>query len=275
MRITERFDYEEIQGFKFGYSPIGKPSLFAIIYYVDGLLIDTGQRSMQKAILEKTSDLPVQQMLITHHHEDHSGNIRELRDQFNCKAYASEKCCELMKDPPSISFAQYMVWSSRPACHDLTPISGSIQTENYEFQLIPIPGHAEDMVALYEPERRWLFSADLFINGYISYFLKNESIVDQINSIKRILELDFKVLLCSHNPRIHDGREKLQEKLNYLEDFHSRVSQEYQKGNSASRIMKNLKLNENTYIRLFSHGQLSMMNMVRSSIRDYENSKNS
>jgi glyoxylase-like metal-dependent hydrolase (beta-lactamase superfamily II) len=273
VRVTDSFNFEEIRYFKFGYNPLGKPSLFTYIYFVDGLLIDSGQRLMENKVSEVTSNLEVRQIFITHHHEDHSGNIQKLRDQFNCDVYASEECCELMKDPPPLSLAQKLVWGTRPPYHDLCPVSDFITTPNHRFQLIPIPGHASDMIALYEPERKWLFSADLYINSYISYFLKNESIADQIRSIRRVLDLDFKVMLCSHNPRIHDGRKKLEEKLLYLEGFHKNVGELHSKGQSAREIMVGLKLKENYFIKILSHGHLSMLNMVRSSIRDYEQGK--
>ena len=113
MLISESFKYEDIIGFKFGSSPIGKPKIFSHIYYIDGLLIDTGNSKMCKTILSKTNDLQINQILITHHHEDHSGNIYPIQVQHHCPVYASDKCCDLMKDPPEISFAQKLTWGQR------------------------------------------------------------------------------------------------------------------------------------------------------------------
>ncbi len=271
MTIIESFEFESIRYFKFGYNPIGKPSLFAYIYFVDGLLIDSGQRRMKREILSTLSPLDVQQMFITHHHEDHSGNIHPLKAQFDCPVYASELCCEMMKNPPPISLAQKVVWGTRPAYHDLIPITDHLETPNNNFTIIAIPGHAKDMVALYEPERKWLFSADLYVNSYIGYFLEDESIVQQIQSIKKILVLDFKTLFCSHNPRIEDGRQKLEEKLHFLEDFNQNVIEWYKKGYNAKEIYKILKMKEHGFIHILSHGYLSKLHMVKSVIRDFKN----
>ena len=99
MVITESFRSAEVLGLKFGLNRIGKPKMYTHIYFVDGLLIDTGQSRMRKWILSETKALPVEQIFLTHHHEDHTGNVRQLKEQHNCKVYAYDLCCQMMKDP--------------------------------------------------------------------------------------------------------------------------------------------------------------------------------
>ncbi|MEM9326647.1 MAG: MBL fold metallo-hydrolase [Bacteroidota bacterium] len=270
MTSTDHFEHDGVQVFRFGYSPVGRPYLFVNLYYVDGLLIDTGQRWARKQIQQKLSELDVQQIYITHHHEDHTGNIPELRAQFSCPVYAPERCCEVMKSPPSISVAQWLTWGPRPAYHHLLALDGQLQTPSHTFSIVPIPGHASDMVALYEPDRKWLFSADLYLNSYIGYYLKNERMSQQIASLKRALALDFKVLFCAHNPQFTDGREKLQRKLHFLEDFYGSVSHWYKQGYQTNEIYRIMNLKEHGLIHLLSRGELSKLNMVRSVIRDIE-----
>ncbi|GAA4835870.1 MBL fold metallo-hydrolase [Algivirga pacifica] len=272
MYITESFQYEEVLGFKFGYQPIGKPNMFSHIYYVDGLLIDTGHQRVRKAVKKTVQELNVEQIFITHHHEDHTGNILPLQAIYGCEVYASEMCCELMKNPPQLSFAQKITWGDREAYQHLTPIENVIYTPNYTFQIIPIPGHAPDMVALYEPNKKWLFSADLFINTYIGYFIEDESIREQINSIQKIITLDFEVLFCSHNPQLSHGKERLVKKLHFLESFFEEVASLHKKGYSPDEIFKLLELKENWMVKILSGGKLSRLNMVRSVVRDLERS---
>ena len=270
MKSISSFRYEDVEGFRFGYSPIGKPKLLVYIYFVDGLLIDTGQRHMQKDIIKTVKSLPVDQIFITHHHEDHTGNITELQNHFNCPILSSKLCSEIMEAPPKISFAQKMVWGDRPAYKGLEVRENSITTNQFQFEIIPIPGHAPDMVALYEPNKKWLFSADLFINTYIAYFLENESIVDQINSIKTVLKLDFEVMFCAHKPILENSKAKLNKKLNFLLDFYEQVVDLHQKGFLPKQIFKKLQLKEDWFTRILSSGALSKMNMVKSVIRDFE-----
>lgn len=268
MRITESFEHEAIRGYKFGYHPFAKPSLYVHVFYVDGLLIDTGQPRMHREILAKVKDLPVNQIYITHHHEDHSGNIPLLRNHFQCPVYAPDLCCEMMKAPPSISFGQHMLWGDRPPYTELIPKMGQLETEQYRFEIIPIPGHAADMVALYERQQGWLFSADLYVNSYIAYFLHSEGMLQQIESIKHILTLDFDAMICSHKPVLTGGKAKLAKKLAFLEDFYGQVQSGYSKGMGAKQIFREMKLTEAWPTRLLTHGYLSKLNMVRAAVKD-------
>ncbi len=270
MLIDEQFSFDEVQGFKFGYSPLGRPSMFSHVYFVDGLLIDTGHRTIQKSLLNRTKGFEIKQVFITHHHEDHTGNLPAVLEQKGVQAFSSLLCSEMMKDPPSISFAQKLTWGDRPAFEKLIPLEKQLETENHQFQIIPIPGHAVDMVALYEPEKKWLFSADLFISSYIGYILENESIHDQINSIKAVLELDFEAMFCAHNPQLKNPKKKLRKKLTFLEESFESVSSLYEKGMTAELIFKELKWKENWSVRILSGGHLSRLNLVKSIIRDIE-----
>lgn len=273
MIVSNSFTHKDVLGLEFGYHPINRPVLTVHLYYIDGLLIDTGQAHCRQQILQTLKDLPIDQIFVTHHHEDHTGNVDALQKQHQCEVYATPSCCELMTNPPPISFAQRMVWGNRPSALQLVPVGNVIQTPNHRFELIPIPGHAPDMVALFEPDKKWLFSADLYINSYIGYMLKDESIASQINSIQKILQLDFEVLLCSHNPQLVQGKTQLRKKLDFLLAFYDRVAQLHQQGLSAHQIFTKLKLKENWYVRLFSGGQLSKLNMVKSVMRDVNNLK--
>lgn len=268
MKLVDHFSYEEVRGFKFGKSLFGVPKLFSHIYFVDGLLIDTGHRRMTNDIFKTVENLDVQQIFITHYHEDHSGNIARLQQHFDCPVYASFQCCEIMKAPPPISLPQKLSWGDRPAFKKILPKSDFLKTENYNFQIIPIPGHAIDMVALFEPQRKWLFSADLFVSPYIAYFLEEESMLDQIHSIRKILQLDFDILLCGHNPQLKNGKAKLEKKLQFFEDFYEKVSIAYKRGYAPNQILKQLKIKEYWMMRILSNGHLCRLNMVKSVIRD-------
>lgn len=268
MKRSSSFTHQDVQIFKFGSWPFGQPKMFSHLFFVDGLLIDTGHSNMRQEVLQAVSNLGVEQLFITHHHEDHTGNVAVLQAHFACPALASAKCVELMKDPPPISFAQWLTWGARPAFHGLTETMDRLSTSRYNFEIYPIPGHAEDMLCLYEPEQGWLFSADLWVNDRIRYFMRPESVREQIKSIRRVLELDFQVLFCSHNPQLQGGKQRLVNKLQFFEDFYGKVALQYHKGLRPQQIMQALGMKENWNIRLTSGGELSTLNMIKSVIRD-------
>ena len=124
------------------------------------------------------------------------------------------------------------------------------------------------MLCLHEANQGWLFSADLWVNEYIRFFMRTESMSQQIESMKRVARLDFDVMLCSHNPQFKEGKAKLFKKIQFMEDFYGRVAELYQQGKKASTIMNEMKLKENKQIRFLSGGALSTLNMVKSVIRE-------
>jgi endoribonuclease LACTB2 len=268
MLLHNHFQHDNVRAFRFGYHPLGKPTMFVHCFLVDGLLIDTGQSRARQAILEILGQQPVEQLFITHHHEDHTGNLPQLRAHFGCPTYSSARCAEMMQAPPRISLAQKLVWGERPADGDLTPIEGVLETNNHRFELIPIPGHAEDMVALYEPHRGWLFSADLYVHHRIKYFMASESMLGQIDSLKRVLALDFEVLFCAHNPQLTGGKEKVRQKLAFFEDFYGQVGLFAERHHNPGSIFKAMGLKEKTMTKYLSGGHLSAINMVRAALKD-------
>ncbi|MEO0339392.1 MAG: MBL fold metallo-hydrolase [Bacteroidota bacterium] len=270
MIVVERSSFQEVECFRLGYHPFIKPKLCTHSYWVDGLLIDTGQNRVKNTFLSLLESESIEQVYITHHHEDHTGNLASILKQKSCPAYASKACSELMKAPPPISFAQYFAWGNRPPFSDLIPKEDFIETDQYRFDIIPTPGHAPDMVVLHEPKQGWLFSADLYLNSYISYYLFSESMLEQIQSIKRVLELDFEILFCGHNPQLKNGKAALAKKLDFLIDFYEQVEFWHGKGYAPKVIFKAMKLKENRTIQLMSHGWLSKINMVKSAVRDIE-----
>lgn len=268
MKVSQSFEHQPIKGFKFGQSIFGKPKAFAHCYFIDGLLIDTAHSNMQKAAVATLTQLPIEQIFITHHHEDHNGNLKPLQAHFNCPTYASPLCVELLKKPPRITIAQKLSWGDRPPNYNITPITKVLKTPNHTFKIIPIPGHAIDQVALLEKNQGWLFSADLYVYHYIKYMMQPESIATQIESIQRVLQYDFDVLLCGHNPQFKGGKQKLQKKLSFLEGFYGQVAHFYRKGYTPNAIMKAMKLKENWYVRILSENTISTLNMIKSVIRD-------
>jgi len=257
------FEAGAIKAHRFSLDLWARPKMHSLIYWIDGLLIDTGPAIAEAQILDIVSKAKLKQIFISHHHEDHTGNLKAIVRQLEIPAYSSSQCAVLMKDPPALSLAQKMTWGQRPAFDGLEVKEKTLETDLYKFQLIPIPGHAPDMCALHEEGQGWLFSADLYINHEIGYFLKNENMAEQIKSIKKVLGLGFETLLCAHQGQVNKPHEKLKLKLQFLEDFLGKVRLHQAQGLSAPEIFRAMRLRENWPLWLASAGKLSKMNMVK------------
>lgn len=270
--ITEK-SYEDLKYWKLGSDAFGKPSMYVHSFLWDGLLIDTGQPRVEKEFSEALQTKSIDKIILTHHHEDHSGNVEAIKKLKNINAYASPLCCTYMVKPSRVEPARWMTWGQNTPAQMIPLKDKSIHTDKYTLDIIDTPGHAADQISLYNAERGWLFSGDIFIHDYVKIFMRDEKIDEQISSIQKLLRLDFDVLLCNHQPILTGGKKRLENKLQFLLDFYGNIEKLYHKGYSEKSIMQDLGLKELRSIVWMSFGQLSMKNMVRSTIHAINNNK--
>ncbi|MDZ7665069.1 MAG: hypothetical protein U5K27_07035 [Desulfotignum sp.] len=82
----------------------------------------------------------------------------------------------------------------------------------------------------------------------------------QIESLKKVSNLDFNALLCGHNPRQKKGREHIQSKLEFLENLYGNIVHLWKKGLPEKQIFNELELKEACIYKYFCFGNVSMMN---------------
>jgi glyoxylase-like metal-dependent hydrolase (beta-lactamase superfamily II) len=260
---------DPIQRFRWTSYLFGRRYRLAVqAYFVDGLLIDTGPGKLREEVLADLSPLPIEQIFLTHHHEDHTGNLAALCAPLpNVPIYAHPRCAALLKNPPRISLAEKLTWGNHTAVQTIQPVDTELSTFKYTFTPIYTPGHAIDHLALHEPNEGWLFSGDLYVHPYITYFVANECMATQIKSLKKLLALDFERLLCSHSTEQQNGHTLLRQKLQFFQTFSGRVLHWHGEGLSDKEIMRKMQLKERWMIKILSGGWLSALNMVRSVLR--------
>ncbi|MCP4718801.1 MAG: MBL fold metallo-hydrolase [Desulfobacteraceae bacterium] len=274
MQVCKSYTFDHgIRGFKLGWSLAGPPLMTVYLYIFDHVMIDTGQSHMGNQALAIARENCVDQICLTHHHEDHSGNCARIHKNLGIKVFGHSLTKEKLKKPYKILPYQKYVWGKT------TPVHVSCFPETMETglgRIIPLhtPGHARDHVVYFLPEKGVVFSGDLYLGDRIRYFRADEDMGTQIASLKRVMELDFSILLCSHNPRQTRGRYHLQNKLDFLENLYGNIIRLWKTGMPQKEIFKNLKLKEDYFTKYFCFGNVSMINGVRSAIQHYEQDQN-
>ncbi|PKN39132.1 MAG: MBL fold metallo-hydrolase [Deltaproteobacteria bacterium HGW-Deltaproteobacteria-2] len=273
MKLCKTHHFGDVTGYELGYGYIGKPYMTTIFYSVGNILVDTGLSHMRKEVLEIVRNKKIDCVLLTHHHEDHSGNVAAIMKEKQIPAFGHPKTIEKMRDGFNILMYQHLIWGKAEIANIL-PLPPVIETE--EFSLIPIhaPGHSKDHTIFFEKNRGWLFCGDLYLGSKIKYFRADENLTDTFNSIREVLKLDFESLFCAHNPREHDGRLALQKKLEYLENFSGEIARLLKSGISEKEIIKKMSKNEVHFVKMLTFGNVSLEQMVRKAIQ-YVNSTSS
>jgi glyoxylase-like metal-dependent hydrolase (beta-lactamase superfamily II) len=241
-------------------------------FWVDGLLIDTGHRNSRENVKQWLEGRQVDKIAITHHHEDHTGNVAYLMKKLQVQAYAHPLCVDILGKGYNVSALGKLISGSVDKAK-LLPIGDRIATPNHTFEVIHTPGHTDDHICLFERSRGWLFSGDLFVADKIKYFDTTEDLAEQIRSLRKLAALDFEALFCSHNPKTDRGRERIQSKLQHFEDFYGQVEEMHRKGMNDREILRKLGRKENYLFHYITLGNYNSVNMVKSVVRDVRRSR--
>lgn len=241
-------------------------------FLVDDVLIDTAQRHNRENIYGILKDKSIHKILLTHHHEDHSGNLNYLMRKFKIDAYGHPIAQSILSKGYEISpLSSYFSGKVEKANIKSINDGDMIETAKHQLKAIYTPGHCDDHICYYEANEGWLFSGDLYVADRIKYFAKFESLLTQIESLKKLVQLDFDALFCSHNPKVKNGKKHLQTKLNFFEEFAQTVILYKQQGLEQKEIFQKMGLKENYVNKYITLGEFCAENMVYSVLRDLKN----
>src|ERR1700759_101692 len=95
---VRKFNYEHdgVSYYRFSIYRLGNNVQTVYTFVIDDLLIDTAQKFNRDNILKVTREKNISKILITHHHEDHTGNVAFLMKEMNMDAYAHPKAVQIL-----------------------------------------------------------------------------------------------------------------------------------------------------------------------------------
>lgn len=269
MTVRNTYDYENgphsVRGFRTGRFDFGINTTF-IIYRIGTTLIDAGPTNQWSTIKRVLKPLNIDTLLITHHHEDHSGNANRISKLKNLTPYAPALGqAKLAKGYPT-PLIQKLIWGSPLKVETQTLpdqlIINQDSASETEVIAIPTPGHAKDLTCLFLPAQKYLFSGDMYISKSLKYLRIDENLTQLIQSLRKLIALDFEVLFCPHRGIVEEGKKALQEKLENLLTL-CRKSQELMKqGLNEGEIINQLLGPEDGLAKL-SKFNISKGNLIR------------
>ena len=196
--------------------------LSVFLFLADGLLVDTGPSSLSKESEMFFQNHEISQVVLTHVHEDHCGMAAWLHENKHVPIFVHRDAIEAASRKATLPLYRLRIWGERrpfPA----QSVLGEIRTSNHRFQPIETPGHCANHIVLYEKEKGWLFSGDVFVSIKQQVAFREENLGQMIESLKKLLALDFNTIFCAHSGVLADGYGLLEEKLAFLVDLQDKV----------------------------------------------------
>src|SRR5699024_4130563 len=270
MLLKRDFQQQMKNGVQMGNGTVAFKGIKLNVYcfVVDGVLIDTGAKSLEKEFKSFFNKQDLDQVVMTHFHEDHTGGASFLQKELQLPVYMNDIKLDYCKKKADYPKYRKLFWGKRNPFHANT-IGKTFSSRNATWDVIETPGHAIDHLAFLNRETGQLFTGDLYCQEKTKVVLREESIPTIIDSLKKVLTYDFEDVFCCHAGYLRDGRAALERKLEYLLDLQGKILKLYEDGLSPSQIKKTFFPKKYPIIFL-SSGEWDSLHIINSVIQDYK-----
>jgi endoribonuclease LACTB2 len=269
MLIKKNFSQQTINGVLAGNGTVAFQGVKLNVhcFVLDGILIDTGAASLEKEFKPFFKEQDIDQVVITHFHEDHTGCADFLQKDLNLPIYMNEMKLDSCKRNPDYPLYRKVFWGKRRPFHALA-IGKTFSSRNATWDVIDTPGHAIDHLAFLNRDTGQLFTGDLYCQEKTKVVLREENVPTIIDSLKRVLTYDFEEVFCCHAGFLQDGRVALQRKLDYLLDLQGKIIKLYEDGLTPIQIRQNL-FPKKYPITLLSSGEWNSLHIINSILNEH------
>jgi ribonuclease/clavin/mitogillin len=184
--------------------------IFTTMYLVGAdqvLTIDSGEaleryQWMLRGYLAAIERAEVALIGITHHHFDHSGNLKWMREIYKADVLVHDKGVPLLEDRLPEEGVRTL------ADGETLDLGSGVRP-----RVLFTPGHSVDSVCYYLEEEGVLFTGDTMLGGSTTTV---GDLFDYRGSLQHLLELPNLQVICpGHGPLIHNPRERIQEYIDH------------------------------------------------------------
>jgi glyoxylase-like metal-dependent hydrolase (beta-lactamase superfamily II) len=263
MIATQQF--EEVLQIKLCRYPEFLPGATVSAYLVDGLLIDSGPAHTAKELTNFLQDKKVKTVVNTHFHEDHIAANRFLQERYGAEIFAPALSIGKINKPAKLYPYQEEVWGY-PVPSQVKPLGKVIRTKKFSFEVILTPGHDRDHVCLFESNRRWLFSGDLYVSKRPVVCRPMDDQWQILEDLKTVRDLKPRILFPAPGNVLVEPGEKLDKVITHLETMGKRIEELHKAGLTIEAIRQKVFGEENPSAQR-TQNQFSSENMVKSFLR--------
>lgn len=233
---------------------LGRPIYWVSSYLVDGVLIDAGPRWTRDAFLHALGGAKVESVWVTHHHEDHVGNVASLQARFEAPAYASSFTARRARERGRIPWYRRHTWGD-PEPGTIQDLPRRINTRHHAFVVVPVPGHTPGDVAFVEESQGWAFTGDLFLSPRQVTSRGREDLGATIDSLRRLAAKGGRTLFTGMRV-FDDAADLLAGRIEYIQQVRHDLQALRKQGLTQVQARRRL-LGRERFIHYFSGGDFS------------------
>jgi endoribonuclease LACTB2 len=250
--------------FKVGNNHFGRTFFKVCFYHIDGMLIDTGHYGC-KGVYERISqNYQLNQAVVTHHHEDHTGNGCYFSKR-GLPVWAHKETIRILNNESrKLPLYRRSVWKTPPP-FEMSLVDEKIQTEHHTFQVIHTPGHTPDHICLYEEKEGWLFTGDHFLSEQVKIAGREENFTQVIASLQKIKQLDLTTIYCSLGRIVTNPQQAIDEKIEFMLTTQEKIQVLSQQGYKIPKITKMI-LGTDWLGKFLTRGDFCKENLVKAAL---------
>lgn len=180
-------------------------------------LINSGSRSGATTVyesLKKFGAWPLQKLILTHSHWDHTQGVIHLREKVEeegltpIEIFASEKAIPYLEDQSyNVCFEDKPYYSEYLNIEGVSPLNDKeklVLDDNFSLEIIETPGHMPDHITVYDAKNKCAFVGDApGMRWFTGFFVCNANSVywqekDYFESIEKMRSFDLDYLCIAH-----------------------------------------------------------------------------
>jgi len=200
-----------------------------------GSCLPPGWEALEIALAQAGADpADLELLIVTHSHADHRGLAAEVVKRTGCvlaTGAGPHPILDVLRDPtialevrrtrglregvPGIALDRFV--DDLPGSDGVYPViepdriltaGERLESGVASWEVVPVPGHSADQIALWNAGTRELISADLALPGpasYLEYGTRPDPHGDQLASLDRVIALEPAIVLAGHGRPVRDA----------------------------------------------------------------------